>query len=63
MANTNLKGNVLDLNQLLLTSDERKKLAIKENKVKQDCRNNISPFKTKLQKKLVWLHILNNTDI
>ncbi len=63
MANTNPKGNVFDLNKFLLTSDKRKELTDKENKVKQDCRNNISPFKTKLQKKLVWLHILNNTDI
>ena len=63
MANTNSKGNVFDLNKFLLTSDKRKELTDKENKVKQDCRNNISPFKTKLQKKLVWLHILNNTDI
>lgn len=62
MANTNPKGNVLDLNQFLLSSDKRKELTDKENKVKKDCRNNISPFKTKLQKKLVWLHILNNTD-
>ncbi len=54
---------VLNTNMFLLPPDKRKELALKEQRLKESCRNNLnSPFKTNLQKRLVWYHILITTD-
>lgn len=56
-------SKVLNLDQFLLSNEKRKELTLKENKLKESCRTNlISPFKTSLQKRLVWLHIHLTTN-
>ena len=56
-------SKVLNLNTFLLSNEKRKELTLKENKLKESCRTNLtSPFKTNLQKRLVWLHIHKTTN-
>jgi len=56
-------NKILNLDQFLLSNEKRKELTLKENKLKESCKKNLmSPFKTSLHKRLVWLHIHNTTN-
>jgi len=57
-------SKALDFNQFLLSSEKKKELTLKEQKLKESCRENLkrSPLRTNLQKRLVWYHIITTTD-
>lgn len=57
-----MSSKVLDT-KVLLSPEKRKELSLKEQKLKESCRQNLkTPLKSKLSKRVIWHHITNATD-